>query len=312
MDEYEGENYRVKIWAFVICTTCCIFGSIMGIGAYFTYSNNMFCHITSNHFLCRARENSSKPVLCIECNTTGVDNVTTYGNTTDIILKTNSSGFGNTSGISNISGSLNNTYGGNETGYVLNQYIIKNANNIENRREEINGGKDVGAALAVSVSIVFIFIGCILASGWYIKYKPNPIKNYITNKSASKPIKLTKEEIEFSQINPIMKSLGENNKSLIAKAIRNITRATEKDHDHDFSEALVLYNKGIDQLMVYMKYINNAGERFQMAKKIDVYVKRANYLQTVVLNMEEMRCIDKGPVAPLMEKKCVCDANTLA
>ena len=41
MDEYEGENYRVKIWAFVICTTCCIFGSIMGIGAYFTYSNNV-------------------------------------------------------------------------------------------------------------------------------------------------------------------------------------------------------------------------------------------------------------------------------
>ena len=255
MDEYEGETYRVKIWAFVICTTCCIFGSVMSIGAQFTYSNNMFFHITSNHFLCRARENSSKPVLCIECNTTGVGNVTTYGNTTDIILKTNNSGFGNTSSIGNISGSLNNTYGGNETGYVLNQYI-RNANNIENSVDGYKETTDVAAALAVSVSIVFIFIGCILASGWYIKYKPNPIKNYITNKSASKPIKLTKEEIEFSQINPIMKSLGENNKSLIAKAIRNITLATEKDHDHDFSEALVLYNKGIDQLMVYMKYIN--------------------------------------------------------
>ena len=311
MDKYEGENYRVKIWAFVICTTCCIFGSIVGIGAYFTYSNNMFCHVTSNHFLCRSSsgENSSKPVLCIECNTTEANNVTVYGNTTKIVLITNGSALGNISGISNISGSLNNTYVGNETGYVLNQYIIKNTNNIE--REEINGGKDVGAALAVSVASVFIFIGCILAFGWYVKYKPNPIKNYITNKSASKPIRLTKEEIESSQINPIMKSLGENNKSLIAKAITNITRATEKDHDHDFSEALVLYNKGIDQLMIYIKNLNNAGERFQMAKKLDMYVKRANYLQTVVLNMEELKGIDKGPVPPLIEKKCICDANTL-
>jgi hypothetical protein len=285
----------------------------VGIGAYFTYSNNMFCHVTSNHFLCRSSsgENSSKPVLCIECNTTGVDNVTIYGNTTKIVLITNSSAFGNISGISNISGSLNNTYGGNETGYVLNQYIIKNANNIENNVDGHKETTDVGAALAVSVSIVFIFIGCILASGWYIKYKPNPIKNYITNKSASKPIRLTKEEIEISQINPIMKSLGENNKSLIAKAITNITRATEKDHDHDFSEALVLYNKGIDQLMIYIKNLNNAGERFQMAKKLDMYVKRANYLQTVVLNMEELKGIDKGPVPPLIEKKCICDANTL-
>jgi len=283
MNNYEGEKYKVKLWSMVICTTCCLFGSIVGIGAYFTYSNNMFCHVTSNHFLCRSSsgEDSSKPDLCIECNTT---NITTYAN---------------------------DTYIWNKTEPVLNQYIIRNANNIENNVDGNKVTTDVGAALAVSVASVFIFIGCVSAVGWYVKYKPNPIKNYITNKSASKPIKLTKEEIEISQINPIMKALGENNKSLMAKAIRNITLATEKDHDHDFSEALALYNKGIEQLMVYMKHVNNAGERFQMAKKIDVYVKRATYLQTVILNMEEIRCVDKGPVAPLMEKKCVCDANTL-
>jgi len=322
MNNYEGEKYKVKLWSMVICTTCCLFGSIVGIGAYFTYSNNMFCHVTSNHFLCRSSsgEDSSKPDLCIECNTTNITtyanatnltNITTYANTTDILLKTNSSGFGNMSGISNIYGNINDTYIWNKTEPVLNQYIIRNANNIENNVDGNKVTADVGAALAVSVASVFIFIGCVSAVGWYVKYKPNPIKNYITNKSASKPIKLTKEEIEISQINPIMKALGENNKSLMAKAIRNITLATEKDHDHDFSEALALYNKGIEQLMVYMKHVNNAGERFQMAKKIDVYVKRATYLQTVILNMEEIRCVDKGPVAPLMEKKCVCDANTL-
>jgi len=108
-----------------------------------------------------------------------------------------------------------------------------------------------------------------------------------------------------------MKSLGENHKSLLANAIKNITCATEKDKDHYFPEALELYNKGIDQLLSYMKRSNNANERFQMAKKVDMYVKRAAHLQTVISN-NALVYVDKTPVKPLIEKKCVCDANTLA
>ena len=74
--------------------------------------------------------------------------------------------------------------------------------------QEINGGGvDDGTAMAISISSVFVFIGCVLSCGWYIKYKPNPIKKLVTNRTASKLIKMTKEEIEISQINPILKSL---------------------------------------------------------------------------------------------------------
>ena len=158
---------------------------------------------------------------------------------------------------------------------------------------------------------VFIFIGCLLSCGWYVKYKPNPIKNMVTNRTASKSIKMTKEEIEISQINPIMKSLGENHQSLLVKAIKNIKEATEKDHSHDFTDAIKLYERGIDQLMVYMKTTVNANERFQMAKKLDMYVQRVIYLKNVVANRELLDVQRKAPAHPVIEKKCICDANIL-
>ena len=38
---------------------------------------------------------------------------------------------------------------------------------------------NVGLALAISAISVFAFIGCVFGTFWYIKYKPNPIKNFI-------------------------------------------------------------------------------------------------------------------------------------
>ena len=178
--------------------------------------------------------------------------------------------------------------------------------------QEINtGGVDDGTAVAISISSVFVFIGCLLSCGWYIKYKPNPIKKLVTNRTASKIIKMTKEEIEISQINPILKALDNDNKSLFMKAIKNITEATKKDNSHDFTEAIQLYQLGIDQLMVYMKTTSNAGERFQMAKKMDLYVQRVIYLKKVVANRSLLDTQRKAPAHPLIEKKCVCDANVL-
>ena len=310
MDEYEGEKYKVRLHAFTICTCCCLFGSVLGMVAYFTYSNNMLCSVTTNEYFCKTLNNSSTPVLCQGCNTTIVNTTsvntmrvnTTGGNATWVVNATNATGFVNVTNAA----SGNATVIVNKTAfYALSQSPLPH-NDIE------RSGSDVGTALAFSIACVFVFIGFILSCGWYIKYKPNPIKNIITRASASKPIRLTKEEIEISQINPIMKSLGENHKSLLAKAIKNITCATEKDKDHYFSEALELYNKGIDQLLAYMKRSHNADERFQMAKKVDMYVKRATYLQTVISNNALICCMDKTPARPLIEKKCVCDANTLA
>ena len=72
MDEYEGEKYKVRLHAFIICTCCCLFGSVLGIVTYVAYSNNMLCSVTTNEYFCKTLNNSSTPVLCLGCNTTGV------------------------------------------------------------------------------------------------------------------------------------------------------------------------------------------------------------------------------------------------
>ena len=45
MEEYEEENFKVKLHAVMICTCCCCFGMILGMGAFFAYSNNLHCDI---------------------------------------------------------------------------------------------------------------------------------------------------------------------------------------------------------------------------------------------------------------------------
>jgi len=167
-------------------------------------------------------------------------------------------------------------------------------------------------ALAISAISVFAFIGCVFGTFWYIKYKPNPIKNFVTSATASKSIKLTKEEIELSQINPVMKLYDKEHNIMMAEAIKNITQAIEKDNAHYFDEALILYNKGIDIFMAYMKISPNANERFKLAKKIDMYIKRAKYLQDRVNNKDLLNiAIEIAPVAPLVEKKCGCKEKKL-
>ena len=136
---------------------------------------------------------------------------------------------------------------------------------------------DTGEALAISITIVFIFLGCIVSSAWYIKYKQNPIKRMATNMTKSEPIKLTQEELELFQINPIVEAEDNN---LFLSAIKTIQLAVDKDSCHYYPEALKLYNTGIDQLMKYMKFLQNNTTRFELAKKIDIYIKRAKFLQT--------------------------------
>jgi len=306
MDLYEEEKFKVKLHAVMICTFCCCFGMILGIGAFFAYSNNLHCDIGF-----------------LSCNHDKFDNHTYNYSYTEYINGTNL-----TSNYSYVYDSMNKTFNTSNSTYEYGVLENKTVINIVNKSvmfytknvirddiekiQEINaGGVDDGTAVAISISSVFVFIGCLLSCGWYIKYKPNPIKKLVTNRTASKIIKMTKEEIEISQINPILKALDNDNKSLFMKAIKNITEATKKDNSHDFTEAIQLYQLGIDQLMVYMKTTSNAGERFQMAKKMDLYVQRVIYLKKVVANRSLLDTQRKAPAHPLIEKKCVCDANIL-
>ena len=307
MDEYEGESFKVKLHAAMICTCCCCFGMVLGIGVFFAYSNNMHCNIS-----------------LLSCDVIDNDHSHNHSYNHSYIEYINRTNI--TSNYSYVDDSMNISNSTYDNGQVLenktvldivNKSVMLYArnvirNDIEKYTEGTKGGNmDAGTAMAISIVSVFIFIGCLLSCGWYVKYKPNPIKNMVTNRTASKSIKMTKEEIEISQINPIMKSLGENHKSLLVKAIKNIKEATEKDHSHDFTDAIKLYERGIDQLMVYMKTTVNADERFQMAKKLDMYVQRVIYLKNVVANRELLDVQRKAPAHPVIEKKCVCDANIL-
>jgi len=307
MDLYEEEKFKVKLHAVMICTFCCCFGMLIGILTFFAYSNNLHCDIGF-----------------LSCNHDKFDNHTYNHSYIDYINGTNI-----TSNYSSVYDSMNKTLNTSNSTYeygdtekrkteidIVNKSTMLYAKNVIRndieKIQEINaGGVDDGTAMAISISTVFVFIGCVLSCGWYIKYKPNPIKKLVTNRTASKIIKMTKEEIEISQINPILKSFENENKSLLIKAIKNLKQATEKDNSHDFTEAIQLYQRGIDQLIVYMKTTANAGERFQMAKKLDMYVQRVIYLKKVVANRSLLDTQRKAPAHPVIEKKCVCDANIL-
>lgn len=172
--------------------------------------------------------------------------------------------------------------------------IVKN--DIENNEKK--SSVNTGDALGISILSVFLFVGCFVGTGWYIKYKPNPLKNYATNLTASRKIELTEEEKKYCKINPMF-NISEDS-SLFTKAMKNITLAVEKDNGHYFEDAIEFYNLGIDQLMMYLKHEANANMRFQLAKKIDVYVKRANYLKTVIQNRELINEIQNAPLAPVI------------
>ena len=164
---------------------------------------------------------------------------------------------------------------------------------------------DTGLAMAISILSVFGFVGCCISSVWFIKNKPNPVKRYVTNKTRSNPIKLTKEEEAVVQINPLVKALQTDDK-MFAGAIKDITLAVEKDNGHYLQEAVDLYNAGIDKLVVYMKTMTNGQDRFQLAKKIDKYLVRANHLKQVINNTVLISEIGKTPPKPINYENCFC------
>ena len=174
--------------------------------------------------------------------------------------------------------------------------IIKNDLEKNEKKSNIN----TGDALGISILSVFLFIGCFVGSGWYIKYRPNPIKNYATNLTASKKIELTAEEKKYCVINPIF-NINEKDSPIFSKAMKNIILAVEKDNEHYFDEAIKYYNLGIDQLMIFLKQELNANMRFQLAKKIDIYLKRIVYLKNILENQELINEIRKAPLPPILD-----------
>ena len=286
-----NDKTEVILTSVILCSCCGMLG--IALGAFLFFGN--ICNSLEIPLLCETEciSNCAKMVNETWQNTTNntINNIThvwdnnVWWNLTNLTLNlTNHTTPGivtiqNTSNFKNISA------------------LYAQSIRISPQKDEIEISHITsGEAVAISISCVFIFIGCIVGSAWYIIYKPNPIKKMITNATRSEPIpiKLTPEELKLCQVNPIIKA-SEN--SIFLQAIEIIKQAVQKDSEHYYPEALKLYEKGIDMFVQYMKIEVNGATRFELAKKVDIYLKRANYIQVHLLdNTKKLPETPKPPI----------------
>ncbi len=299
MEEW-NDNSKLILTSVALCSCCGMFG--IAIGAFLFFVD--ICDSLGIHFLCETD--------CVSnCTQTGFQTLNnSIHNTTDNIT------WNNESNVLNLTTDLATNLTTNSSVNVTIPSILlnstsgnfRNITSLYSRNPIISTPEDneistskmtSGEAIAVSVSCVFMFIGCVVGSAYYVIYKPNPIKKMVTNSTRSDPIpiKLTPDELELCQINPILKA-SENN--FFLKAVEIIKDAVRKDSEHYYPEALELYNKGIDMFVRYMKTEQNGATRFAVAKKVDVYIKRANYIQVHLMDVSKK--LPKTPKPPIVMK----------
>ena len=176
----------------------------------------------------------------------------------------------------------------NNTNFYRENLAISSYQNIKSNIENnYDNNKDrTGEHLAISISIVFGFVAMTAGIGYFFKYRTLPtVKNFSTNLTRSKTlIELTKEEKELITENPILKlkdTLGDN---YLTDAYILVKKAIDEDNNHNFEKAVDLYKKSIDKFMIIMKYEKNASDRFALAKRLDTYIKRCNFLEKFISN----------------------------
>lgn len=213
-------------------------------------------------------------------------NITNSSNLINMTMYDNSLNSNNIDSISNSNQTLypNNMVvnTSNFTNALFYQTQVKD--NIEDTSTE---SVDMGRAMAISIGSVFGFIIFILGSVYFLKSGHKNMKNYCTNKTASKhnDIKLTEEELKFYEVkNPIQEAFKRNEGGFFQKGVVILKKAIEKDRARDFEEAIILYNDGIEYILKSLKSTSNANDRFLIAKKIDIYVQRVNYITNCVQN----------------------------
>jgi hypothetical protein len=270
----------------------------IAIGAFLFFVN--ICDSLEIPLLCETDCVSNCTQTVVKTLNNSVINTTEWFNNTYVLNSTTNLTNNTSTNTSNIIvpyAEINKTSGNlrNITALYSRNTIMPTPENNEITTSKMTSGE----AVAISIACVFMFIGCVVGSAWYIVYKPNPIKKMVTNSTRSDPIpiKLTPDELELCQINPILKA-SENN--FFLKAVEIIKDAVRKDSDHYYPEALELYNNGIDMFVRYMKTEQNGATRFAVAKKVDLYLKRANYIQVHL--MDSSKKLPKTPKPPIVQK----------
>jgi hypothetical protein len=291
-----NDNSKLMLTSVAICSACGMFG--IAIGAFLFFVN--ICDSLEIPLLCETDCVSNCTQIVVKTLNNSVINTTEWFNNTYVLNSTTNLTNNTSTNTSNIIvpyAEINKTSGNlrNITALYSRNTIMPTPENNEITTSKMTSGE----AVAISIACVFMFIGCVVGSAWYIVYKPNPIKKMVTNSTRSDPIpiKLTPDELELCQINPILKA-SENN--FFLKAVEIIKDAVRKDSDHYYPEALELYNNGIDMFVRYMKTEQNGATRFAVAKKVDLYLKRANYIQVHL--MDSSKKLPKTPKPPIIQK----------
>lgn len=291
-----NDNSKLMLTSVAICSCCGMFG--IAIGAFLFFVN--ICDSLEIPLLCETDCVSNCTQTVVKTLNNSVINTTEWFNNTYVLNSTTNLTNNTSTNTSNIIvpyAEINKTSGNlrNITALYSRNTIMPTPENNEITTSKMTSGE----AVAISIACVFMFIGCVVGSAWYIVYKPNPIKKMVTNSTRSDPIpiKLTPDELELCQINPILKA-SENN--FFLKAVEIIKDAVRKDSDHYYPEALELYNNGIDMFVRYMKTEQNGATRFAVAKKVDLYLKRANYIQVHL--MDSSKKLPKTPKPPIVQK----------
>lgn len=205
-------------------------------------------------------------------NNTNLENNNNFRNTDKEINKSPNFNKRGQNNLTNVSNSL-----------FINQEIIPKTDIEKNNPAK----RDYGEAIGISIGSVLGFILLTVRFVYGLKKGPSNIKKLCTNRTASKhnAIQLTDEELKFYQVkNPLQEAIENNQGGQFVEAVNILKKAIEKDRTRDFPEAINLYNKGIDIVIKCLKSECNPNDRFAIAKKIDIYVQRVNYISNCLEN----------------------------
>lgn len=164
---------------------------------------------------------------------------------------------------------------------------------IEQVEVEKTPSMNTGEAAALSISLVFIFVGCVAGGVCFLKGKwaAEKLKNMATAATASAGVanvqltEVEKKVMENPMFSKVASGAADN---LLAAAVSTIQRAFQEDEKHNFEAALPLYRKANEQFLKAMKAESDQDARFALAKRIDSYVKREQYLTKLLENQRVM------------------------
>ena len=235
------------------------------------------------------KNNTNNTNYTIHENHTIYQNYTIYQNNTNYTNLENTNNFRNTDKEINKSPNFNKRGQINLTN-VSNSLFINQEITPKTDIEQNNPAKrDYGEAIGISIGSVLGFILLIAGFVYGLKKGPTNIKKLCTNRTASKhnAIQLTDEELKFYQVkNPLQEAIDNNQGGQFVEAVNILKKAIQKDREREFEEAIKLYNNGIDTIIKCLKSDFNPNDRFAIAKKIDIYVKRVNYISNCVENQK--------------------------